>query len=508
MKSKFLAAALSAVLAFSSVAPQAVLAQSPAEYQETHELVIGLPYAFKTLDPARGGALRVELSLLAAIYSPLTRVDGDGNLQGVVAEKWEQTSDLTWRFTLRDDVTFSDGTPLTAETVKWNLDRYLTIDQPSWIVASVRHISEVSVAAPNVVDVTLTHSDMQLPRRMAALFLLDPTWVANNDPKVEAMGSGPYTLVDYNPEAGATLLRNDSYFGEPPAFKNVRYRVVTDAAARVNGLKAGEIDAAALIDPLDLKQLEENGNLVTGIVPANRVQVLRINTLVEPLADLRVRQALNYAIDKEAITKALFGGKVEPSRDQAITNLYDGYNAEMEAWPYDPERARALLAEAGYPNGLDLEMVFGKGTYVGAEQAAQIVAAQLAEVGIRAKLEIIPAALHAQRLASDEQAGLSWDAKADAAGVAADTLAYFGSGFMHTRGPIDPAFDEALAAAQSATSKEAEIAAVQAATKAAADSAQMVFLWDLPQTFAYNKQVQWNVRSDDWTLATDFVAAP
>src|SRR5690606_7540632 len=124
--------------------------------------------------------------------------------------------------------------------------------------------------------------------------------------------------------------------------------------------------------------------------------------------DLRVRQAINYAIDKESITKALFRGQVSPANSQMLSVLHTGYNPDLKAWPYDPEKAKALLAEAGFPNGIDIEMAYGKGTYVGGEQAAQFVVAQLAEVGIRATLSIEPNTAHHKRAASDEQEAMSW----------------------------------------------------------------------------------------------------
>lgn len=475
-------------------------AQAPADYGKTHELVVALPYALATLDPAVGGNLRGDLSIIASIYSPLTRLDGDGKLVGVLAESWKQASDTTWVFDLRDDVTFSNGAPFDASVVKWNIERILAAEKPSWIVASMKAVEKVEALSPHQVSFTLKAPDIEFPKRLAGVFYLEPEWTKTHNPAIEALGTGPYKLVSYNPEGAVRLEANENFFGKPAPFDKAQFRVVVDAAAKVNGLKSGEIDAAAVISPQDLAQLEASGNLVAGARPSTRVQIIRFNTNIKPLDDARVRRALNYAIDKEAITKALFKGLVQPANSQIITSFHEGYDTDLKAWPYDPRKAKELLAEAGYPDGFEVEMVFGKGTYVGGEQAAQIIVSQLAAVGVQAQLNILPASSHSERAASDKAAGLTWFGYADTASIAAETLTYIGSTHFHTIGPIPAAFDEAVAEAKAALTKEAELAAVKRATQIAADEALAIFLWDLPQTYAYSDKVVWDIRRDDWTL--------
>ncbi|MEJ5087387.1 ABC transporter substrate-binding protein [Brucella pseudogrignonensis] len=491
---------MGASLLLMSATLSATHAQAPADYGKTHELVVALPYALQTLDPAVGGNLRGDLSIIASIYSPLTRLDGEGKLVGVLAKDWKQESDTRWVFDLRDDVVFSNNVPFDAHVVKWNIERILSSEKPSWIVSSMKAVDKVEVLSPHQVAFTLQAPDIEFPKRLAGIFYLEPEWAKSHNPAIEALGTGPYKLVSYNPEGEVRLEANEHYFGKAAPFSTAQFRVVVDAAAKINGLKSGEIDAAAVIAPQDLAQLESNGNLVAGARPSTRVQIIRFNTNIKPLDDARVRQALNYAIDKEAITKALFKGLVSPANSQIITSFHEGYNTDLKPWPYDPEKAKALLAEAGYPDGFDVEMVFGKGTYVGGEQAAQIIAAQLAAVGVRAQLNILPASSHAERAASDKAAGLTWFGYADTASIAAETLTYLGSTHFQTIGPVPAAFDEAVKQAKGALTKDAELASVKRATEVASDEALAVFLWDLPQTYAYSNKVVWDIRRDDWTL--------
>ncbi len=476
---------------------------APADYGETHELVVALPFALVSLDPGAGGTLRTDLSVISSIYSPLTRIDGQGKLVGVLATGWNQTSDRSWKFTLRDDVTFSDGTPFTAETVRWNVERLLNVPKANYIANAVKAVEKIDVPAPNEIEFTLKSLDVDFPKRLTGVFYLDPKWAETHNPAVEAMGTGPYKLVGFNPETGVELIRNDGYFGDAAPFRTANIRVVTDAAAKLNGLRTGEIDAAAVIAPQDLEQLRQVPGIVAGAIPSQRVQIIRFNTNIKPLDDVRVRQALNYAVNKEAITKALFGGVVQPARSQIITSFHEGFNEDPSAWPYDPAKARELLAEAGYPNGFEVEMVFGKGSYVGGEQAAQIVAAQLAQVGVKATLNILPNSVHAERAASQNAAGLTWFGYADTASIASETLSYLGSTHFQTIGPIPKAYDDAIAVARGAAKREQSLAAVREATAIAADQALAIFLWDLPQTYAYSDKIVWDIRRDDWTRIVD-----
>ncbi len=252
--------------------------------------------------------------MVASLYTSLTRVDGEGKLVGVLAKAWSQTAPNVWVFDLRDDIAFANGAKLDAAVVKWNMDRILGIRDASWIVASMRQVQETKALADDKVQFTLRAPDIQFPRRLAGIFFLEPEWTKANNPGVTAMGSGPYKLVSFNPEAGVVLEANEKYAGPQPPFRRVNMRVVVDTAARVNGLKAGEIDAAAVLDVQDLKQLREDPKLVVGVKPTTRVQIIRFNTLVKPMDDVRVRRAINYAINKELITKTLFGGFVSPGQ--------------------------------------------------------------------------------------------------------------------------------------------------------------------------------------------------
>lgn len=475
----------------------------PADYGQTHKLVVALPFALTSLDPGAGGNLRADLSVISSIYSPLTRIDANGTLVGVLARSWEQTSERSWKFVLRDDVRYSDGSAFNAEVVKWNVERLLNVPKANYIANAVKAVEKIDIIGANEIEFTLKAPDVDFPKRLTGVFYLEPNWAATHNPAIEAMGTGPYKLVSFNPEEGVELVANEAHFDTAPPFANAKVQVVTDAAAKLNGIRTGEIDAAAVIAPQDLVQLQSVDGIVAGAIPSQRVQIIRFNTNIKPLEDARVRQALNYAIDKEAITKALFGGVVEPAKSQIITTFHEGFNTELAAWPYDIEKAKSLLAEAGYADGFEVEMVFGKGSYVGGEQAAQIIASQLAQIGVKVQLSILPNSVHSERAASEKAAGLTWFGYADTASIASETLSYLGSGHFHTIGPIPSAYDAAITRARTSSNKDDSLAAVKEATAIAAEEALAVFLWELPQTYAHSDKVIWDIRRDDWTRLVD-----
>src|SRR5690606_41362326 len=210
-----------------------------------------------------------------------------------------------------------------------------------------------------------------------------------------------------------------------------------------------------------------------------------------------VRAAINYAIDKQTITETVLKGLTSPAKSQIITELHEGFNEDLEAWPYDPDRARQLLAEAGYPDGFEFELLAQPRESL----EAQVIVEQLAAVGFIANLEVVPSSVMHERGQSETDApAASFWGYADTGSIASETLTYIGSTHFQTIGPIPQALNEAIAEAQAATSKEEELAAVKRATQAAVDDALAVYLWPFARVFAYSDKRNWELRQHDWVL--------
>jgi peptide/nickel transport system substrate-binding protein len=336
---------------------------------------------------------------------------------------------------------------------------------------------------------------------LSGVFLASQQFAKDHNLKKEALGTGPYELVSFKPDSEVVLKARPSYYGGNAAYQNVRFVLASDSAAKVNGLKAGEIDVANIINPNDFNQLEASGNLVVGAIPSARVMLLAVNATKKPLDDKRVREAISLAIDREAITKFVFRGLVGSAHDQNISDVYDAYNEALGPSEYNPEKAKQLLAEAGLANGFSVEYLTVQNSTIANEQTAELVAAQLGQIGIKVQLSIVPRSVGGERGSKPETAaGLTYSGFIDTAVVAAETLRYIGSTHNTVFTDVADGYDQAVADARAANSDEEKIAAIKRATQLAKDNQQAIFLWPLAQTFAHSKSVSWPIRSDDYLL--------
>lgn len=457
-----------------------------------------------TLDPARGRATRGDLAISSQIYSALTSVDENGALVGDLALRWELTAPTEWTFTLRDDARFADGSPVDAAVVVWNLTRMLRgPDGPTPAATGMALVDSFAAPEPTRLVITTKAPFLDLPRRLAWTYFLSPAWAEANDPATAAMGSGPYRLVSWDPAGDVVLARNEDYYGTKPAVANPTYRVIANEATRLAALQSGELDAAFGVDPISLMQLRTVAGLNAGAIDANKMQTMRINYAAPHMDDVRVRQAINYAINKEAITRSVYQGLVEPGSTQILGTLYEGYDTTREAWPFDPDRARALLAEAGLSDGLHIKIGNAETGYVGSGLAVQAIVAQLAEVGITAEIETVPYANWVAYLRNPEGAALTFLAWGSQSVSTPEILLQLASSGPYTHGTVPAGYDAAVTAAASAASEADKLAAIAEALRITEEQAMTIFLWPQPQTYAISDKLNWKPRMDDWVRVFD-----
>ncbi len=475
---------------------------NPASTRDSVTIVLPGPLV-TSLDPRDGGSIRLDASVQSAIYSSLTTIDPELEVVGDLATEWEQSADgLSWTFTLREDATFENGDPLDANVVAWNVNDVVA-NKPG----SFANISAVTGAdAPDATHVVIHTSKpyLELPRKLSLFYFIDPKWVdAGNDTKTTANASGPYSIVSYDPQAKVVLKQNASYYGTAPDFPNATYSVVPTAAGRLSALQTGEADLSIVLNPQDLGLLEDDPDLVVGAVESNRNQVIRFNTHRPPFDDLRVRQAINYAIDKKAIAKAVLQDLVQPSQGQILNSLYTGFDDSLEVWPYDPDKAKELLAEAGYDesNPLEFELDTSPGAYVGDELTSQAIQQQLAQIGVKANLNPVEWSTWVKRAASEDP-DTTFVGYSSGDNSNYQILSYFVTGFVQNHSD-DPKYDELVKEIDLATTSADQIAATKKAVQQSNAFAQMVWLFPQPQTFAYAADLTWIPRPDDWLRPQD-----
>jgi peptide/nickel transport system substrate-binding protein len=315
------------------------------------------------------------------------------------------------------------------------------------------------------------------------------------------MGTGPYTLGRWNKNSLIELkARNDQ--GVKVGYKTVNYKILPDPAAQIAALQTGEVHVITAIGPDQMDRVKGMPNITSGAIPTIRSAFLMVNTRNKPLDDVRVRQALNYAVDKESIVKNLFHGLVEPSPGQMITKEYAGFNEDLTAYPYDPAKAKQLLAEAGHAAGFTMTLTYPSSTYLLADKTTQVVKEQLADVGVTVKVQPEPFAswlsnMYAGKIADAVYLTYAWPTL-----DGLDVLRNFGPGGAQSFW-TDETFGASLKSAQRTADPAAHAKAISEAAATMREQAPFTFLFPQPLTYAYSSSVGWQPRPDDWVRADE-----
>lgn len=332
-----------------------------------------------------------DMGTWAAIFDSLTQVDANSNVVPSLATSWENLDQHTWQFELRRDVSFSNGEPFDAEAVVAALGYLISEEATGESVArTFADVASVRALDSHRVEVKTKTPVVILPALMAGLRIPAPDQWRRLGPKGfarEPIGTGPYQVENWSAARIELSAFSDSW--RPPKIGRVEIYSIPDTAVRLQGLQSGELDIALALEADDVPALERSSS-VAYIDGDAGVSGLSFITVKEgPMQNVRVRQAINYAVDKEAIVEILFGGYTQPA-GQPVPRTATGYNPEIEPYPYDPARAKALLREAGYENGFEFvaEVVTGGG--VVPTPVLAVIAEQLTAVGVRMEVRSIP----------------------------------------------------------------------------------------------------------------------
>ena len=362
------------------------LALSPASARPADTLVVGLQLEPPTLDPTSGAAAAIKEVAFQTVFEGLVRLGPGGSVRPWLASGWSVSPDgLTYSFRLRPGVRFHDGAPLDAAAVRFSLDRARAADSTNSQKPRFQVIDSVATPDPLTVVVRL--------KRRSSTFLQVLGWgdAAILSPSsagadaVHPVGTGPFRFVGWRRGEAVTLARDPHYWGGGAHVQRLEFRFLADPTAAEAALKAGDVDAfPGFPAPEAMAGLARDPHFTVRIGTSEGETLLAVNERSGPLADIRVRRALAYAIDRRAVIQgAMFGygqpiGSHYPPQDPGYVDLTGLY-------PHDPARARALLAEAGYPHGLALTLKLPPPSY--ARRSGEIIAANLAQAGVRVRLE-------------------------------------------------------------------------------------------------------------------------
>ena len=466
---------------------------------QSQTLVVAQGQDIVWLNPMKTTA-QVNLNAATQIVEGLMMLDVDQQtIKPLLATSWERLDDLTFQVKLREGVTFTNGEPFDAEAAKFSLELGSAEAAMSNMLSAIERVDVVDDHTINIVtntpyplmEISLARSSYMVP---PAYFQEVGEEAFNEAP----IGTGPFMLEERVSGQRVLLRANPDYWGGTPEIEEVEFRPIQEDGARLAALQTGEIHIATNLPLSNIPRLEETPDVSPVTVEGVRIYLVILDNRPDvgsPLEDKRVRQALNYAIDKEALIDVLFEGRARLVDGQQANANFFGYNADLEPYPYDPERARELLAEAGYPDGIDLTFKYPFGRIANDKEVSEAIAGMLEEVGVRTEqtvlesgeflnqlvtLQLTPMALAAYATAPDAHYQYSIN-------LAGERYSYYNN----------PEYDALVTEAATTTDPEARQALYERAAEIAHDDPPFIYLFTPDDLYGVSDRVQgWQPRPD------------
>ncbi len=521
--------------------PFAALAAAPAAAQE---LRIGLASEPTSMDPHFHN-LGPNNALRKHIFEGLVTQDAEQKIRPELASSWRTLDDTTWEFKLRPNVKFSNGMDFTARDAIYTVCRVPTVENsPSSFTVATRGIVGMEAPDPHTLIIKTASPQPLLPNSMATLGILSaqangaenvrfraggceglgtpPKSVEFNEP-AKAIGTGPYKLANYTRGTHIVLERNETYWGQKPHWQKVTFRPMSSQGARVAGLLAGDVDLIENPPIQDFERIKGAGfEIAEGL--SNRIIYIHLDQFNDPnwktpgvkgtdgknpFLDKRVRQAVSKAINRQAIVERIMGGHAVPAGELLPYPLF-GATKDFPVEKYDPEGAKKLLAEAGYPNGFEVTLGTPNDRYINDEKIAQAVAQMLTRVGIKTNVDAMTASTFFTRRNKFEFSMYlaGWGADTGEMSNSMNALVVTlqpdkGLGGTNRGRYSNKQVDELVLKAMATVNDEAREKLLQEASKLAMSDYGIIPLHFEVTPWAFKKGLSYKPRVDQYTLATE-----
>jgi len=466
------------------------------------------------------------------IFDKLVQMDADSRMIPGLATSWKTIDATTWEFRLRKGVKFHDGSELTAEDVAFSIDRVAQIpNSPGPFVAYTKAIVSKRIVDPYTIRFKTAAPHPLMPNDLSTIYIVSrkvATGASTEDFNTgkATVGSGRFKFVRYANGDRVELARNDAYWGEKAPWEKVTFRIVKNEASRVASLLSGDVDAIEQPPIADLPRVKSDPRFTVSSKISHRVIYFNFDHLersspfvtgrdgkplaANPLRDLRVRKAISKATNRAAIAERVMEGQATPA-GQLVSEKLFGHVPGMKAEAYDPDGAKKLLAEAGYPDGFNLTIHGPSGRYVNDEKIVQAVAQMLTRVGIVSKVETAPMGPYSGRASKQEFSFhmVGWGASTgEASSPLRSLLATFsrdkGLGAVNWGRYSNPKVDYVVEQAIQQVDDDNRRAMLQQATKLSMDDLGIMPVHFQYTIWATKKSVAYTPRTDEYTLAFQF----
>jgi len=479
----------------------------PGEARSEAKITIGLNSDARSLDPV----LTMDattIRILRHIYDALFFRDRDMKVVPELAESFEMTSDTTWLIKLRKGISFHNGEPFNAEAVKYTFDFVLNKDNAAMTRTLIDRIDKVEIIDDYTIKILTKVPFITLPENCIEVFIAPPKLASEKGMKYLAqnpVGTGAYKLERWSKDREIVLVKNEDYWKGAPAIDKIEIKVIPEVGPRVSALAVGEVDLIPDVPPHLIEQVNSSGVAKVKGVPGRRAIFIALdNVNAGPMQDLRVRQAMNYGVNVEEIINTVMEGHATRMAGPLIP-INQGHDDSLKPYPYDPEKAKALLKEAGYGEGLKLTLHSCQGRYLKDTEYAQAVAAQLAKIGVDVTVRFYEwgtylSQLKSRKLPNGKFGGVMPDmhlnGRSDRELEGGIMYAWFSSGASWVSFG-DPEVDAALEEVMPVIDRVKRQEGLNKLQKFIQQKAPWIFLWEQHDLYGVGNRLEWEPRADE-----------
>lgn len=444
-------------------------------------------------------------SLILQTYDTLVARDNDGNFVPGLAESWEARDDTTWRFSIRKGVKFHDGKEMTAQDVKFTLERVIDPQTAYGFLGRISQVSGAVVVDPYTVDIKTKAIFPTLPKGLSDIPIEAEHYykaVGADVAKRKPMGTGPFIAKNWVPGDRYELDANKDYWKGSPKVDHLIIRQIPEAATRLAALLSGEVEVIEEVPVDSIEEIEASGSAKIESAATTVGLVLTYDVRKPPFDNPKVREALDYAVDKQVILKEILKDKAELLEGQLVTKKTFGFNPGIQGRPFDPEKAKQLLKEANFDFDTPVDIMTQAGKYVSDVDICNAIAGMLLDVGIKANVNVVESGVYLKQWAVKEMGPMymvGWYSLGDAD---FSSVWYTEGGKRSTW--TNSEYEELFKKARSTMDQEARGKSYARMMQILHDENPSMFLYGLPAIYGVNPKVSgFRAASDKILRLTD-----